>query len=98
MQDQKAEIFRVSDPSKRVTCQFNPKDFSITKSVKWVYQTADGKNVGDPEFAGGEAQDLIDSLLDEKTGEKSLDTGSSSQTRSEDRQGNGGGRVRWPSL
>jgi nucleoid-associated protein YgaU len=68
--EQKAEIFRVSDPSVRVVCQFNPKDFSITKSVKWVYQTADGKNVGEPEFAGGEAQDLnVDLLFD------STDTG-----------------------
>jgi hypothetical protein len=55
---QKAEIFRVDDPSKKVVCQFNPKDYSITKAVKWVYRQVDGKNVGNPEFAGGEAQDF----------------------------------------
>ena len=71
MPEQKAEIFRVDNPGKKVTCQFNPKDFSITKSVKWVYQTADGKNVGDPEFAGGEAQDLNVELTFDST-----DTGS----------------------
>jgi nucleoid-associated protein YgaU len=67
MPDQKAEIFRVDDPSKKVSCQFNPKDFSISKSVKWVYQTADGKNVGNPEFAGGEAQDLTVDLIFDST-------------------------------
>jgi nucleoid-associated protein YgaU len=67
MPDQKAEIFRVDDPSKKVSCQFNPKDFSISKSVKWVYQTADGKNVGNPEFAGGEAQDLTVELMFDST-------------------------------
>jgi nucleoid-associated protein YgaU len=65
--EQKAEIFRVSDPSIRVVCQFNPEDFSITKSVKWISQTANGKNVGDPEFAGGEAQDLKVKLLFDST-------------------------------
>ena len=68
MPEQKAEIFRVDNPGKKVVCQFNPKDFSITKSIKWVYQTADGKNVGDPEFAGGEAQDLtVDLVRSSKT-------------------------------
>lgn len=71
MPDQKAEIFRVSDPSKKVTCQFNPKDFSITKSVKWVEKIVDGKNTGDMEFAGGQAQDLVVDLMFDST-----DTGS----------------------
>jgi phage tail protein X len=55
---QKAEIFRVDNPSRKVTCQFNPKDYSITKAVKWIYDQVDGKNVGDAQFAGGEAQDM----------------------------------------
>jgi hypothetical protein len=71
MAEQKAEIFRVDNPGKKVVCQFNPNDFSITKSVKWVYQSADGKNLPDPEFGGGEAQDLTVDLLFDST-----DTGS----------------------
>ncbi len=67
MPDQKAEIFRVDTPSDKVTCQFNPKDFSITKSVKWVYKTINGKDVGEPEFSGGEAQDLVVDLLFDST-------------------------------
>jgi nucleoid-associated protein YgaU len=65
--EQKAEIFRISDPSTRVVCQFNPSDFSISKSVKWIYKTVDGKNVGEPEFGGGEAQDLTVDLLFDST-------------------------------
>ena len=71
MADQKAEIFQVSNTGKKVVCQFNPKDYSISKSVKWVYRTADGKNVGDPEFAGGEAQDFTVEIMFDTT-----DTGS----------------------
>ncbi len=67
MPDTKAEIFRTSDTSIKVTCQFNPKDFSITKSVKWVYKPADGGNVSPPEFAGGEASDLIVDLMFDST-------------------------------
>ncbi len=71
MPDTKAEIFRVDNPNNKVTCQFNPKDFSITKQVKWVDAEAAGDNVGDKEFAGGEAQDLkVDLIFD------SSDTGS----------------------
>jgi hypothetical protein len=76
MTDQKAEIFRVSDPSKKVTCQFNPKDFTITKGVKWVQKIVDGKNTGDMEFAGGEAQDLTVNLMFDAT-----DTGSDVRTK-----------------
>jgi LysM repeat protein len=71
MPDQKAEIFQVSNTANKVVCQFNPKDYSISKSVKWVYRTADGKNVGDPEFAGGEAQDFTVEIMFDTT-----DTGS----------------------
>ena len=67
MTDTKAEIFQVSDTSKKLVCQFNPKDFSISKSVKWVYKTINGKNVGDPEFSGGEPQDLTVDLTFDST-------------------------------
>jgi nucleoid-associated protein YgaU len=68
---QKAEIFRADDTSKKITCQFNPKDFSITRSIKWVYREKKGKDLGPAEFAGGEAQDLSVKLIFDTT-----DTGS----------------------
>lgn len=70
MSETKATIFQVDDTSKKVECQFNPKEYSINKQVKWIYQVVDGKNVGDPEFGGGEAQDFeVDLVFD------STDTG-----------------------
>ncbi|MFC2023939.1 peptidoglycan-binding protein [Chloroflexota bacterium] len=68
---QKAEIFRVDDPSTKVICQFNPKDFSITKNVKWNRRTISGKDVSDAEFAGGEPQNFQVDLVFDTT-----DTGS----------------------
>ncbi len=53
---QKAEILQVDNTSKKVACQFNPKDFSITRVIKWVYpQEAQGVTSATREFAGGEA-------------------------------------------
>lgn len=67
MADQKAEIFRVDNPSVKVTCQFNPKDFSITKNIKWTQKVINGKNTGVWEFSGGEAQDLTVNLIFDST-------------------------------
>lgn len=68
---QKAEIYRVDDTSQKVVCQFNPKDFSISKQVKWNRRIMGGKNVSDAEFAGGEPQAFrVDLVFD------STDTGS----------------------
>ena len=64
---QKAEIFRVDSPSQKVVCQFNPKDFSITKNVKWNRRTMAGKNVANAEFAGGEPQSFKVELLFDTT-------------------------------
>jgi LysM repeat protein len=64
---EKAYIFRVNDPSKYVTCQFNPKDFSISKKIKWEPQTVKGKSSAEMEFAGGEPQDLTVKLLFDTT-------------------------------
>jgi hypothetical protein len=71
MTDTKATIFQVADATKKVECQFNPKDFSVTKSVKWNYQQVDGKDVGEPEFGGGEAQDFTVDLLFDSTSDGS---------------------------
>lgn len=67
LKGQKAEIFRLNDPSKKVSCQFNPKDFSMTKKVKWVPQTVKGKSSAEMEFAGGEPQDLTVKLFFDTT-------------------------------
>lgn len=75
---QKAEIFLVDKPSEKLVCQFNPKDYSITKAVKWVYKQVDGKDVGDPEFSGGEARDFKLELLFDST-----DTGTDVRKRYE---------------
>jgi nucleoid-associated protein YgaU len=71
MADQKAEIFRVDNPNTKVTCQFNPKDFTITRGIKWTHRVINGKDVGEMEFGGGEAQDLTVDLIFDST-----DTGS----------------------
>jgi nucleoid-associated protein YgaU len=68
---QKAEILQVENTSKKVACQFNPKDFTISRAIKWVYRNKKGKDVGPAEFAGGEAQDLTVKLIFDTT-----DTGS----------------------
>lgn len=78
MPDQKAEIYRVDNPSVKVTCQFNPKDFSISKNIKWVQKVVNGKNTGVWEFAGGEAQDLVVDLIFDTS-----DTGSDVRTKYE---------------
>ena len=64
---QKAEIFQVNDPSKKVTCQFNPKDFTIARKIKWEEHTVKGKEAPEMEFAGGEPQDLTVKLLFDTT-------------------------------
>jgi hypothetical protein len=64
---QKAKIFRVDNPSKKVDCHFNPTDYSITRVIKWVRETKGGKDVSKAEFAGGEAQALTIPLLFDTT-------------------------------
>jgi len=68
---QKAEIYQADNTSNKVVCQFNPKDFSITRAIKWVYRKKKGKNVGSPEFAGGEPQDLTVKLVFDSTSDGS---------------------------
>jgi nucleoid-associated protein YgaU len=55
---QKAEIYRVDNTNEKVTCQFNPKDFTITRSIKWRKKPVEGQNTPVWEFGGGEAQEL----------------------------------------
>jgi LysM repeat protein len=55
---QKAEIYRVDNTNEKVVCQFNPKDFTITRSIKWRKREIQGENSPIWEFAGGESQEL----------------------------------------
>jgi nucleoid-associated protein YgaU len=55
---QKAEIYRVDNTNEKVTCQFNPKDFTITRAIKWRKRDIEGQNKPVWEFGGGEAQEL----------------------------------------
>lgn len=64
---QKARIVKESDPSKAVVCHFNPKDFSITRTVKWNEDTNIGDDASTLSFAGGESQDLTIPLLFDTT-------------------------------
>ncbi len=63
---EKAGIFRLdkpNDPSMRLSCQFNPKDFSFSKTIDWESQNVKGKDVGEMEFAGGQPQVYTIKLL-----------------------------------
>jgi len=64
---QKAEILQVDNTSKKVACQFNPKDFSITRVIKYITRKSTGSDVPTREFAGGEAQNLTVRLLFDST-------------------------------
>jgi nucleoid-associated protein YgaU len=64
---QKAKIFRVDNPSRKVDCHFNPNEYSIGRTIKWERQTKKGKDVSKAEYAGGEAQDLTIRLLFDTT-------------------------------
>lgn len=64
---QKAEIFRVSDPSKKVRCHFNPKDFTINRKINWERHAVKGKSSADMEYGGGQPQDFTVRLLFDST-------------------------------
>ena len=64
---QKAEILQVDNTSKKVACQFNPKDFSITRVIKYITRKSTGSDVPTREFAGGEPQNLTVRLLFDST-------------------------------
>lgn len=63
----KAKIVDERNPQKAVVCHFNPKDLSITRTIKWESKTSIGNNASNLSFAGGEAQDLTIPLLFDST-------------------------------
>ncbi|MBN2007533.1 MAG: peptidoglycan-binding protein [Anaerolineae bacterium] len=62
----KAEIMK-EDGSGKVTCQFNPQDFSITRKIVWEGKVNIGGDASKLTFSGGEAQDLTIPLLFDST-------------------------------
>lgn len=63
----KAEIIRADNPKKKITCQFNPQDFSITRKIAWKNNIKIGDDASALEFEGGEAQDLTIPLFFDTT-------------------------------
>jgi hypothetical protein len=60
----KAEIQNVDRPGDTtVKCMFNPKEYSFSKSNTWSAPSANGGNVGEYEFGGGEPAKLTLQLL-----------------------------------
>ncbi len=68
----KAKFFRKDNPSDPFEVQFNPKDYSISKSTKWIDIEVDGKDEPVKVFVGGEAKTFTVSLWFDTT-----DTGAS---------------------
>ena len=55
---QKAQIFPVNNPREAVICQFNPKEFSVSREIKWIENPDIGGVVPEVVFGGGSAQEL----------------------------------------
>lgn len=53
-----AVIVNLADESKKVTCMFNPNDYTLTKQNQWKSKDAKGRNVPKVEFEQGGAQQL----------------------------------------
>jgi hypothetical protein len=62
---QKARIVSVNDPSKSVTCHFNPDSFTLERTIDWNDAGSIGDDASMVSFAGGRASDLkLDFLFD----------------------------------
>lgn len=59
----KAEIENVDQPSDKVVCMFNPREYSFTKQNSWRENNQKGANVGRLEFGGGAPAKLTLQLL-----------------------------------
>ncbi|MGE0598882.1 MAG: peptidoglycan-binding protein [Dehalococcoidia bacterium] len=60
-------VIRNLDTEKRITCMFNPTDYTFAKSVNWSQSSDKGANVPTLEFAGGEAAVLTLKLFFDTT-------------------------------
>jgi hypothetical protein len=59
----RAKIINKDDESKVVTCMFNPKEYSFSKSNTWTIERVEGSNIGHAKFGGGEPAVLSLNLL-----------------------------------
>ncbi len=50
-----------------LTCLFNPKDFSVTKSNSWEAKAAPGQSAAKPTFGGGQPREMTLQLLFDAT-------------------------------
>jgi hypothetical protein len=63
----KARIVDERNPQKAVVCHFNPKDLSVSRTIKWEEKTNIGNNASNLSFGGGKADDLTIPLLFDST-------------------------------
>jgi hypothetical protein len=67
--DKKAVIVikKKSGPEKRLTCHFNPTDYTISRDVTWQFKSVLGKDVPVADFQGGGSNKLTLKLLFDTT-------------------------------
>lgn len=53
----------VVEGGKVITCLFNPKDYSVSKSSAWQAKAAPGQSAGEPQYGGGNPYEMTLSLL-----------------------------------
>jgi phage tail protein X len=64
---QKAEIIKADDPSIKVSCHFNPDEFTLKKTIKWNENPDIGGNASELRFGGGKSENLTITLLFDST-------------------------------
>lgn len=60
---EKATIVRLDPPETRITCLFNPKEYSFQKQNTWKPGDTKGQNLGEPEFGSGNPATMTVQLL-----------------------------------
>lgn len=67
-----AFILNNDDPSDRLTCLFNPSEYTFTKTNQWETKPLTGKNLPSPHFKGGDIMSMKFQLFfDTYVGEES---------------------------
>jgi hypothetical protein len=74
----KAKIVNLDFPSEEVTCDFNPKEYTFSKTNKWERKKTSGGNVPQLTFGGGDPASLqmelfFDTYTDAAKGAKPAD-------------------------
>lgn len=64
---EKAKIVNLGNPSKSVTCHFNPKQLELKRTVVWNTSTTIGRDAPELSYAGGDAEDLTLEFLFDTT-------------------------------